>query len=457
MNDDRVVSHVGSSRWQAFIAHLLEPIDPASIGVFRIAFGFILFWEIVHYFLNGWIARYYIEPRFHFSYFGFDWIKPLPGNQMYFCFAFLGVLTLCIAIGFCYRSAITLFFFTFTYVFLLEEARWLNHFYLVILISFLLIFIPANRVFSVDSLLYPQKRSRPTPRWTLWILLTQIAIVYVFGALAKLSSPDWLRGQPMGLWLAENTDFPLIGILFTQKWMGLFFSYGGLLLDLLFVPLTLWRRTRPFALMAALLFHLTNAQLFNIGIFPWMMIAANTLFLPPDWPRKLIRRLPSAAPEVHTQAPHHKYIFAVLGIYFVIQLLVPLRHFLYPGDVNWTQEGDRFAWRMKLNDLEGDAQYIVTDPVSGMVWQVNPAAYLTDWQIRELVQRPDMVLQFSNYLASVFRDQGYNKVEVRVQEKVSLNGHPPELVIDPSVDLASQPRTLGSASWLLRASDEATP
>lgn len=454
MSDDQAVGLVRANRWQTLVAYLLGPIDPASIAVFRIAFGFIVLWEVVRYFANGWITDYFITPRFHFSYFGFSWVSPLSGNGMYYCFALVGLLAFCIGVGFCYRAAITLFTVTFTYIFLLEEARWLNHFYLVILLSSLMIFIPANRAFSVDSLLHPQIRSRPTPRWALWIVLAQLSLVYVFGALAKLSSPDWLHGQPMSIWLAQSTDFPLIGTLFTQPWMGVLFSYGGLLFDLLFVPLVLWRRTRPLALTVGLMFHLTNARLFSIGIFPWTMIAANTLFLPPDWPRILVRRLSRAGPTIYQTAPpspHYRLVFAAIGIYFTVQLLVPLRHFLYPGDVNWTQQGDRFAWRMKLNDLQGTAQFIVTDPVSGMEWQVDPATYLTEWQIVELVQRPDMVLQFAQYLAAVFRGQGYDRVEVRVQENVSLNGHPPELVVDPGVDLASQPRTLGAATWILPA------
>ena len=65
------------------------------------------------------------------------------------------------------------------------------------------------------------------------------------------------------------------------------FSYGGLLLDLFAVPLLLWPRTRNLTYAVTLGFHLMNAQLFNIGMFPWFMICATLLFFPPDWPRRV--------------------------------------------------------------------------------------------------------------------------------------------------------------------------
>src|SRR5258706_11432809 len=390
-------------------ALLFTSADGASIAVFRAAFGAILVWEVVRYFQNGWIKRYFIDPQFHFSYYGFDWVKPLPGDAMYLYFAVLGILAACIAFGFCYRISITLFFVGFTYLFLCEEARWLNHFYLIILLSFLLIFIPAHRTFSIDAWLWARIRSRTVPTWAIWVLRAQIGLVYVFGGIAKLNL-DWLRGQPMQMWLNDRSDLPLAGVFLTMPWIGLLFSYGGLLLDLSFVPLVLWQRTRPLALIIGLLFHLTNSQLFDIGIFPWLMIAANLLFLPPGWPRWIWRSAPKppgtlgSSASIISSQPHRRLILTALGIYFAIQVLLPLRHFFYPGDVNWTQQGDRFSWRMKLLDIRGSVQFWMTDPTRQAIWVIDPTEYLSDWQIHEMIQRPDMVLQFSHYLAERYHE-----------------------------------------------------
>lgn len=130
---------------------LFAPVDIAPLVWFRIAFGIIMAWEMWRYFEHGWIYDYYIQPKFFFTYYGFSWVHPWPGNGMYVHFAVLGVLAACIALGLCYRAATVLFFLGFTYVFLLDQTDYLNHFYLVCLYSFLLTVVPANRAFSLDA------------------------------------------------------------------------------------------------------------------------------------------------------------------------------------------------------------------------------------------------------------------------------------------------------------------
>jgi vitamin K-dependent gamma-carboxylase len=361
------------------------------------------------------------------------------------------VLAICILLGVVYRASMTLFFLGFTYVFLLDKAQYLNHFYLISLISLLLIFFPAHRALSLDAWLRPALRSHTALAWTLWMLRAQLAIVYFYGGIAKLNG-DWLNGEPMRLWLAERTDFPLIGGLFTEEWLVYLFSYGGLLFDLLFVPLVLWRRTRLLALAGGVGFHLMNSLLFNIGIFPWFMIAANLLFLPPDWLRRLFGKcLPEATPpeKLPVWQRQHSLLLAALGIYFAVQLLMPLRHFLYPGDVSWTEEGHRFSWHMRLRAKTGTARYYVTDPVTDTSWEVPLHDYLTERQIEQMVTQPDMLLQFSHYIAGVLRQEGLPDIEVRVRALVSLNGRTPRLLVDSEVDLAALPHSLLPAAWIM--------
>lgn len=444
-------------------AGLFKPVDIASLVFLRIAFGGVMLWEVWRYFENNWIYRYYIRPTVYMTYFGFGWVKPWPGQGMYWHFVALGVLSVCIMIGFYYRVATALFFLGFTYVFLLDQTRYLNHFYMISLVSFLLIFVPAHRAFSLDARLRPTLQSDTAPAWSLWIIQAQLAIVYFFGGIAKLNS-DWLRGEPMRGWLAARMDFPVIGAYFKEEWMVYQFVFGGLLLDLLIVPLLLWKRTRVYAFVAAAAFHLLNARLFTIGIFPWFMLLATLLFFPPDLPRRLIRkmgfvraaryRLPKKNSKETSQviaslSPRQKALVAVLAVYFAIQIFMPLRHFLYPGDVNWTEEGHNFSWHMKLRDKEGRASFTITDPASGQEWKVNLRKYLTSRQRGKVVTRPDMILQFSHYLAEEKRREGFENVEVRVRAMTSLNRRERQLLIDPTVDLAKQPRNLLPARWIM--------
>lgn len=297
----------------ARLGGLFAPVDIASLCFFRVAFGSLMYWEISRYFSNGWVGPLYAEPTFRFTFYGFGWIRAWPDQWMHLHFLTLQVLALLIAVGYLYRVSAALFFLGFTYIFLLDQANYLNHFYLICLISLLMIFVPAHRAFSVDAWMRSRIRSRTIPAWTLWLLMAQVGLVYFYGGLAKLNG-DWLRGEPMRTWLAVRTDFPVIGRFFTEEWMVYLFSYGGLLLDLLVVPFLLWRRTRLAAFAFALSFHLTNVQLFDIGVFPWFMMAATLLFFPPWWPRAVGRlRISDGSPRPRGTGPRAVGSGCVIG------------------------------------------------------------------------------------------------------------------------------------------------
>ena len=304
----------------------------------------------------------------------------------------------------------------------------------------------------MDAVFRPGLRARTVPAWTLWLLRGQIAIPYVFGGVAKLNT-DWLHGAPMRIMLADKTEQPLIGRFLADEWMVQFFTYGGLFFDLLVVPLLLWRRTRAAALVVAMLFHLTNAALFQIGIFPWFMIAATLIFLPSDWPRRLWR-LPRKPGDVAVQPVEQtpfrrRTTVALLAAYLAVQVLLPLRHFLYPGNVDWTEEGSRFAWRMMLRSKSVGVSFYETDPASGRTAFVDPLQYLTPRQFGKMGNDPDLILQFSHYLARELKQGRHGDVEIRAKVLASLNGRKAQRLINPKVNLAAEPRSLKPGPWIV--------
>ena len=435
--------------------YFFQPVDIASLVYFRIAFGAFMLWEVCYYY-NRWVQRLWMDPEFHFTYYGFDWIRPWPGGGMYIHFLILGGLAVFIIFGLWYRVSISLFCLGFTYVFLLDQAQYRSHFYLICLISFLMIFIPAHRAFSVDAWHRPAIRSNTVPAWALGLLIAQVSIVYFYSGLAKVNG-DWLRGEPIRMFFSQF-DSPLIGGL-SNEWLVYFFSYGGLLFDLLVVPLLLWKKTCPFAFAVAVAFHLTNVWMLNFRFFPWFMIAVTTLYLSPDWPRRLIGRcrsvskqeqhkLDSSEESVSLQ-PRQRVVIALVGIYLAVQLFVPLRHYLYPGNASWTEEGHRFAWRLRLRSKDARAEFLVKDPVGNKALRINPLRYLADWQVREMSIHPNLILQFAHHVASEYHKKGYKRVEVYAAVQASLNGRKPQYLIDPKVDLAAQPLTLGHLPWIV--------
>lgn len=442
--------------FQRLAQKLFTPVDIAPLVFFRVAFGGLMLWEVWRYFYYNRVERYYIEPSFFFHYYGFEWIKPLPGDGMIWLFYGMGLLAAAVMVGFYYRLSSALFWVGFTYIFLLDQTQYLNHFYLISLLSFWMIFVPAGRYFSFDAWRKRALHRAVMPLWVLWVLRGQMAVVYVYGGIAKIN-PDWLRGEPMRAWLAARTDFPVIGRWFTEEWMVYLFSYGGLLFDLLIVPLLLWRRTRLPALLLSSAFHLTNDRLFNIGIFPWLALAATLLFLPPHWFRLRFAPAPPALPTLWQGSVRQKTLAGLIGVFFAMQLLLPLRHFLYPGYVSWTEEGHNFAWHMKLRDKDGEALFFASDPHTGMTWQVSLKPYLTTRQIDQMHDNPQMILRFARYLAAQVAAEGTADAQIRVWAMISLNNRAPQLLIDPTANLAIEPDTLLPAHWILPLLQDPSP
>ena len=445
---------------------LFTPVDAASLAVFRIGFGIIMLLEMWRYFSMDWIRRYYITPEIHFSYYGFGWVQPWSETGMYLHFAGLALLAFFIAIGFLYRFSSIVFTLGFTWIFLLDQTQYLNHFYLVILLGMLLSVLPAQRVFSVDAWLQQRPAAAQVPAWSVWVLRVQFEVLFLYAGIVKLNS-DWLHLEPMAIWMERGAGLPLIGPLMIEPLVVAVAAYGVIILHLVGAPLLLWRRTRLVVFLLYAAFHTINHFSFNIGIFPWLTLFGTLIFFEPDWPRRVWRVLSRRAAGVQENSgsagaaattaapageavPARRLVIGMLAAWLAFQVLVPLRHLLYPGNVSWTEEGHRFAWQMMLREKSGAAVFTITDPASGQVWHPNLLGYLTSRQIRKMATRPDMLLQFAHYLAGTWeRENNLPGVEVRVLSAVSLNGRPPAPLVDPARNIAVEPRNLRPADWIL--------
>ena len=437
---DRSMNEAARVRLQRW---LLQPVDASSVVFFRICFGLVLAGWAWNYLSTGRVTRLYLSPLFHFSYWGFEWVKPLPGNWMYAPFVLIGILGLTIAAGFYYRLSAFLFAVTMTYVFLLERTNYQNHYYLICLVAWCLPLLPLNRLVSMDVWRARVNEQPTVPRWVLCLLQFHVGITYTYGGIAKLT-PDWLLGQPMGIYLATKSSWPIIGSWFASENTGILFSYGGLFFDLCIVPLLIWKKTRLLAFLGCMAFHLSNALLFQIHIFPWFMIAATTLFFDPSWVRRVLASgnseaiLKIADFESSARLSLREKAFAGLLLFYVgFQVIWPLRSRLFAEETSWTERGHLFSWRMMLRTKEVGIGYAIRNPKTGEVSNANHIKYLDEEQAEKFGRDPINIVSLAKFLADQWEKENGIRPEVYAFVAASLNGRKPQLMIDPNRDLAS--------------------
>ena len=222
--------------------------------VLRIVLGAMMFISIVRFWLKGWIETLYIEPKYFFHFYGFGFVRPL-GNYTYILFAICALSAALVAVGLYYRASMITLFLSFTYIELIDKSTYLNHYYFISMICFLMIFMPANTCYSLDAFRNEKLRADKIPRWCIDSIKFFVCIVYFLAGLAKVNS-DWLlEAQPLRIWLPGKNDLPLIGFLFNKVWVAYVFSWTGCLYDLCIPFLLLDKRTRPFAFLAVVIFH----------------------------------------------------------------------------------------------------------------------------------------------------------------------------------------------------------
>lgn len=419
---------------------------------------------VLRFISKGWVSQLYIEPQYFFGYLGFEWVKPLEGNLMYLPFILMIVASFGILLGFFYRFNAFLFFVCFTYVELLDKSNYLNHYYFVSLMSFLMILVPANRRFSIDSWLRPEIRRSTTEQWHIGILKFQLAIVYIFAGIAKLNG-DWLfRAEPLKTWLQAHHDIPLVGKLMQEEWLAFAFSWTGCIYDLFIVFFLLSNRFRPYAYFFVIFFHLVTWYLFPIGVFPWVMIFSTLIFFHPtthqkilDRLEKLFQRKTKEPKRVQQPGGTHPVLRYFLILFIVVQILVPFRYVLYPGDLFWNEEGFRFSWRVMLMHKEGYATFYLHDKATGRESEINNAKFLTRTQEDQMATQPDMILQYARILKSHYEGQTlhYGDYKFKIEDPaiyariyVALNGRPSQLFVDKTHDLSELPYNLRHRNWI---------
>ena len=448
--------------YQSLTKYFTTYTSTATLAFFRLAFGLMMLLSLMRFVAYGWIDKFYIQPDFHFSYYGFEWVKPL-GNYTYLLYLIAGIAAFFVAIGFKYRISIITFFLAFTYIELMDKTYYLNHYYFISLVSFVLIFLPANAYFSVDSYRNRELAFAKIPRWNIDILKVMLAVVYFYAGLAKINS-DWLiEAMPLRIWLPTNADLPLIGSFLKETWVAYAFSWFGMIYDLGIVFLLLYKPTRLFGFLIVVVFHVMTRILFPIGVFPYVMIISTLIFFDARFHQEVLFFFSKF--KIHrniwennktkivtfTKVYQTKLVF--LSSFLLFQLAFPFRYLLYPNELFWTEEGFRFSWRVMLMEKAGYTEFKVTDALTNKTIHVNNSEFLTRFQEKQMSFQPDFIIQYAHHLHDFYQKQGINNPIVTVDSYVALNGRLSQRYIDPTINLAQEHDTFQHKHWILPFND----
>ncbi|QNL23052.1 HTTM domain-containing protein [Hyphobacterium sp. CCMP332] len=450
--------------FQGIRSYLQSTTKAAPLAAFRILFGLLMFVSLIRFALNGWIEKLYIEPKFFFHYYGFEFVKPL-GNFTYLIFFICAIASLGVALGYKYRLSIIVFFLSFTYIELMDLTTYLNHYYFISIISFVMIFLPANAYFSYDAYKNPRRAFEYVPNWTIDVIKLLLSIVYFYAGLAKLNS-DWIiYAMPLSIWLPSAYDLPFLGEFLQQRWLIYLFSWSGAVYDLSIPFLLFYKKTRWYAFFLVIVFHLLTGALFPIGMFPYIMIAASTIFFESKWHQKAINYLAgllkislekfdNALKKTESFSMVSRLKLSFLGLFLLLQLLFPFRYLAYPGELFWTEEGYRFSWRVMLMEKAANAQFKISEPQSGIEFYVDNSKFLSGFQEKQMSGQPDMILQYAHFLKAHYEKQGMKNVEVYADVFVALNGRKSKRYISPEIDLSKINDSFAHKNWILKFDDE---
>jgi len=432
----------------------------APLVIFRIIFGAMMLLGTLRFLAKGWVNDLYIQPQTYFGYLGFEWVKPLTGTWMYLPFILVIISSLGVILGYLYKYSAPLLFLSFSYIELLDKSNYLNHYYFLSLITFLLIFVPANRSFSLDILFKRNTEQKTVPIWTIGIFKFQLAIVYIFAGIAKLET-DWLfNAQPLKIWLQAHREMPVFGTLLKEEWVAYLFSWFGCIYDLFIVFFLLSKKTRSIAYLFVVVFHFVTWFLLPIGIFPWVMIVSTLIFFSPEFHENLLKKFKwkkSADKTIEINNTKSKVVQVLIATYILFQLFIPFRYVLYPGNLFWNEEGFRFSWRVMLMHKEGTATFYVRDSATKREIQVRNNEFLSKTQEDQMSTQPDMILQYAQFLKEKFSDSTFiiNNQTYKIQNPtihatiyVSINGRISQLFIDKKHDLSKIPYNLAHRNWI---------
>lgn len=424
---------------------IFNKIDNSQLVLFRIFYGIILFFECAGGLAIGWVKSVYDVPKDTFGFIGFEFLPHPKLETYYLIYALMAVLGVLMALGYRYRLSALLMALLWTFTYLTHKVHYNNHHYLMFLLNWMMVFVPAHHFKSLDVRQKRTEEKQWCRQWHVWMFVGLLGIAYTYAAIAKMY-PDWMRAVPLKQWLAAKENTPIIGFFYSSEISAYIMAWGGLVFDLFVIPLLLWKPTRKIAFIVSVFFHLSNSITFQIGTFPYTMIAAGVLFFPVRTvQQRFFKNKPFfEAEEAEKMSSKMAVTKALLVAFFVVQIALPLRHHFIEGNVYWTEEGHRLSWRMMLRAKSGTIDFKIYENGERRYHDIRED--LSPTQLRMVRVKPDFMWQYVQRLKQQFP----NATAIYVDSKVQLNDHGMNPFIDPEYNmLHAKWNYFGHSDWIM--------
>lgn len=270
-----------------FSEYLFRKVDNSPLVIFRVIFGLLIVAECWGAIYTGWVQSNFVDPKISFSFIGFEWSNVFLGAKMIYFYIAMGILGWFIAFGFAYRFSTIVFALLWSLTYFMQKTSYNNHYYLFMLVSWMMTVIPAHQFFSVDSLMFPKIKRLTCRNWVPTLFIIQLLIVYTFAAFHKIY-PDWFNGvflqmkfHEYGELLTFKYNLAGLGKVVSSLEFAQVFAWTGFFFDLLIIPAMMFKKTRSLAIKCAIFFHIFNSAVFGIGIFPFFALAMMIFFYDP--------------------------------------------------------------------------------------------------------------------------------------------------------------------------------
>lgn len=401
---------------------------------------------MIHYFYKlafGTLGEYrYFNTVFHFRFPFFEWIPVFNDTILKILFIAGILISILFTLGLFYKVSSKILLILYLYIYFIDQSYWNNHYYLFSIFALFFAFTNAHNSISIDS--FRKNLNNQINNWEILIFKIQITIVYFYGGISKLSNPEWLNfAAPKALYsnYFHKIDYEITETALNS--LGQFIGYGGLFFDL-FIGIFLWinnKTLRVIGLILCCAFHISNIYIFEIGAFPYAMLASNLLFISIFFDRKTNKpTTPININQKVSYSPANQWVIRSIAVFFAIQLILPFQHLLFKGNVFWTGEGKMYGWHMMSGstDVIANDFYIQTFNDEGEFTGediISTNDFLNINQIRNLGIYPSYIPQFIQFLKKEAALAGMENIKILAPIEVSRNHKELRFIVSPTNDL----------------------